>query len=169
MAILGPFLIYFRSFQRNNTNFTTNVKKCPELEFELTTFWLWVSSFNHYTGAPTLGSFELALIFFRILKWWEKAWKMNIKFNLVFVLLLCDGCLRRIWLLEERIAERERERVSAQVKRIWLCALCVWICYQLGCEKEREREKREKDEVKDLGCWSGWSCKSEFRKSDTTL
>ena len=144
MAILCPFLIYFRSFQRNNTNFTTNVKKCPELEFELTTFWLWVSSFNHYTGAPTLGSFELALIFFRILKWWEKAWKMNIKFNLVFVLLLCDGCLRRIWLLEERIAERERESECTGKAYLIMCVVCLDMLPIRVRERERERETRKR-------------------------
>ena len=56
-AILGLFFVYLLSFQANITFFTTNIWGKMSIQylvpgFELTTFKLWVSSFNHLTGTP---------------------------------------------------------------------------------------------------------------------
>ena len=75
---------------------------------------------------------------------------MNIKFNLVFVLLLCDGCLRRIWLLEERIAERERESECTGKAYLIMCVVCLDMLPIRVRERERERETKKKMKSKTL-------------------
>ena len=59
MGQSGLFFIYFRSFQTNNTIFTTNEYEKMSIEymapgFEPMTFRTWVVTHNHWTRAKSL-------------------------------------------------------------------------------------------------------------------
>ena len=57
-AIVGLFFIYFQCFSNNQHIFYNKFMWKMSIQytvpgFELTTFWLWVTSFYHLTRAPT--------------------------------------------------------------------------------------------------------------------